>query len=777
MALKGALTFAEMVARLIRGYVRETGKQPDNLAKLKINMEAAERIKQQNVVTEFPKDKITPFNEPRPGEKEFIPKPNVAPIKKFLSDKEATAQINKLRENFDFNDRKQVLQLFDDIDAGKAFGAFDDIQRKELRDMISDMYTRKPEFASGGLARVGMVVGGSVWKKFIEQLFMKSSNNIRQGKGLFKGLTQEQMITQHDNLTKMLKKWEMSGKKGLPEGAEKYLGVNDLQVSKAIKEATSEVDINNVLNKAYDEVAGGSGFSDDYKMAADQLSDSIAEQLGKNFDDLSETQQRQIQNIALKRTTQDLKKRLSQQTAEGIQDGTIDISDPKVAEEFTTFIKKSDPEGFKDIEQKIQLEGFDVTGRKKNAYGGIAGQLHLNEGGRARFQTGGNSLAYVSTPSNYRPMPSNLTYEQAVQWNKEEKNRQEALSRAQYQKMQAMTDPNFQIDYDKFQQAYDKGLTKKYGQMDWVQDYSPYELYDEFYIDPDTGAKKKNIFTDFDNMGAGSINRYEDLANRLSRNTYGYWNEMGNQLTDPTYVSVRDNLRDIIASDAGKQMITYKDSNREPGWQPRTLASIAEGRLSDLTAAQRNKLSRENSRRYDELMVQTQPGYARNVTAYNRRPGNFLDKALAPNQSMSDYLTQAGDVYGLTTDQLWNYNPSAYKEVAHTPKSKAINVMMNEKGNVMKDQSMAELARETGMAPGITNLPINNMSDMQRMIGPGESIAEGTAYNPLVDPRMQAAADKGMDARMGRTYAENKQIMADKRMLQAKGGLAKILGV
>ena len=195
MALKGALTFLEMVARLIRGYTKATGRQPDNLAKLKINMEAAERIKQQNKVTDFPKDRITPFNEPRPGdvkknvEEVYFDNPNdprlfkpniktqaqdlktfgkevidelnapikpdleeVVPIKKVLSDKEATAQINKLRENFDFNDRKQVLQLFDDIDAGKAFGAFDDIQRKELRDMISDMYTRKPEFASGGIA-------------------------------------------------------------------------------------------------------------------------------------------------------------------------------------------------------------------------------------------------------------------------------------------------------------------------------------------------------------------------------------------------------------------------------------------------------------------------------------------------------------------------------------------------------------------------------------------------------------------------------------------------
>ncbi len=52
-------------------------------------------------------------------------------------------------------------------------------------------------------------------------------------------------------------------------------------------------------------------------------------------------------------------------------------------------MKESDPKGYKDLEQKIEIGGFDVTGRKKNASGGIAGQLHLNEGGRASFTKGG----------------------------------------------------------------------------------------------------------------------------------------------------------------------------------------------------------------------------------------------------------------------------------------------------------------------------------------------------------------------------------------------------
>ena len=121
--------------------------------------------------------------------------------------------------------------------------------------------------------------------------------------------------------------------------------------------------------------------------------------------------------------------------------------------------------------------------------------------------------------------------------------------------------------------------------------------------------------------------------------------------------------------------------------------------------------------------------------------------------------------------------------------------MLYEKGNVMKDQSLTELFRETGTAPQIGiggPASINSMSDVFRLAGiTGEDgISMGTDYggsrtlpsggiaNTLpVKQRMQAAAAKGLDPRMGRTYAENIQAMADPRMRGAKGGLAKILGV
>ena len=163
MAIKGVFTFAEWVARLTKGFIKATGKEPDNLAKLKINMEAGQRVKDQSKVVKGN------FN---PNEKWWearIPKvtaEKATPIKKFLSDDVATAQIEKLKGDLPFMKRMEILQLLDDIDAGKVYGAFDEVQRKELREAVSRIYTDKPDFASGGIARVGYFKGGKVWKEF-----------------------------------------------------------------------------------------------------------------------------------------------------------------------------------------------------------------------------------------------------------------------------------------------------------------------------------------------------------------------------------------------------------------------------------------------------------------------------------------------------------------------------------------------------------------------------------------------------------------------------------
>jgi len=49
----------------------------------------------------------------------------------------------------------------------------------------------------------------------------------------------------------------------------------------------------------------------------------------------------------------------------------IDMSDPEIADEFERFMKETDPKGYKELEQKVELSNFDIKGRKKNARGGL----------------------------------------------------------------------------------------------------------------------------------------------------------------------------------------------------------------------------------------------------------------------------------------------------------------------------------------------------------------------------------------------------------------------
>ena len=58
--------------------------------------------------------------------------------------------------------------------------------------------------------RIGMA-GGGLLKKFIEKLFIKASNDIRLGRGKWKGLDQKQRIVQHDNLTKKVTEFQKTG--------------------------------------------------------------------------------------------------------------------------------------------------------------------------------------------------------------------------------------------------------------------------------------------------------------------------------------------------------------------------------------------------------------------------------------------------------------------------------------------------------------------------------------------------------------------------------------
>ena len=128
----------------------------------------------------------------------------------------------------------------------------------------------------------------------------------------------------------------------------------------------------------------------DYKMDAQMAAESLVENNpkvfgGKLMDDLDDATRSEVYGAVVGPIQQNAlmvsrMKRASKptKTLEGIEKtGTINISDPNVADEFARFMKETDPEGAKKIEQTVELSNFNPKGRKKNAEGGLIDILKL----------------------------------------------------------------------------------------------------------------------------------------------------------------------------------------------------------------------------------------------------------------------------------------------------------------------------------------------------------------------------------------------------------------
>ena len=142
------------------------------------------------------------------------------------------------------------------------------------------------------------------------------------------------------------------------------------------------------VKAAYDDIFP----SGDYKYDAEMVAESLVENNPKVFgnrlyEDLTDVERFEVYGAALNEASTNFAKTLQMKralrkaskptkTLEGIKKtGIIDISDPDIAEEFTRFMKETDPEGSKVIEQTVELSNFNPKGRKKNATGGIARML------------------------------------------------------------------------------------------------------------------------------------------------------------------------------------------------------------------------------------------------------------------------------------------------------------------------------------------------------------------------------------------------------------------
>lgn len=129
----------------------------------------------------------------------------------------------------------------------------------------------------------------------------------------------------------------------------------------------------------------------DYKYDADMAADALVEnnpQIFKNLlrEDLSDEVSSEIYGAVLKPIMSNMAKMRElrkatkpEKTLASMKEGKgIDMSNPEIADEFGRFMKETDPEGYKKLEQTVELSNFDPKKVKGNA-----------EGGRIGYYTGG----------------------------------------------------------------------------------------------------------------------------------------------------------------------------------------------------------------------------------------------------------------------------------------------------------------------------------------------------------------------------------------------------
>ena len=266
---------------------------------------------------------------------------------------------------------------------GEVMDTFDGVPDDIIQEAMEE--TIKIGKADGG--RIGYKIGSS--KKGVQSLL----DLIRNKFGKESITTADKIPLPNDTLKRNM--FDAANKrfnKSTTPESEKIVGdiledtdINDLfdadgKLNKdaVLKAATSKDVDKEILGQYSPENAVDDIFpSGDYKYDADIAAEAYVEnnpQMFKNmlYEDLDDRTRSEVYSKVLAVINQRNAKML--QTKRNAK--SIDISNDSVAEDFTNFIKKTDPDGFKKLEQRLLLENAKKPkNRKLNASGGLAAML------------------------------------------------------------------------------------------------------------------------------------------------------------------------------------------------------------------------------------------------------------------------------------------------------------------------------------------------------------------------------------------------------------------
>ena len=222
---------------------------------------------------------------------------------------------------------------------------------------LEDWIKRKRGYAAGG--RVGMWKGGmpkglwsairSIWNKYGDDA-ITTANEIKR----------PQNVVEAEETAQAIKDFNLR---------------NPVNVTETVQIWEDPVKI----RAAVDDIFPTGDYKYDAQMAAEALVENNPQAFNNMlYDDLDQATQMKVYGAVVDVVMGDRAKMLQMKklskptkTLEGIENtGTINISDPNVAEEFARFMREVDPKGAKKIDQTVELMNFDPKGRKKNAKGG-----------------------------------------------------------------------------------------------------------------------------------------------------------------------------------------------------------------------------------------------------------------------------------------------------------------------------------------------------------------------------------------------------------------------
>jgi len=141
-----------------------------------------------------------------------------------------------MKERFMYGEKKQKKITLGKSELDKKINAWiKELFTKKKRNEhatggISNLFRERQGFRTGNIAKIPEFI------KFVEGLLIKASNQIRQGLGKWKGLTEAQRVVQHDNLTKLATNFQKTKK--FDKSFNEYFGID---AEKAFIEAQAKV--------------------------------------------------------------------------------------------------------------------------------------------------------------------------------------------------------------------------------------------------------------------------------------------------------------------------------------------------------------------------------------------------------------------------------------------------------------------------------------------------------------------------------------------------------